>query len=80
MLNEFVGYYNTRRPHQSLNQQNRPVSRTPPETDRMVARRQALGSIINDYYRQPTALALLAEGVFFIELRFRALEYIIPIL
>ena len=50
-------YYNTRRPHQSLDQQS-PVPRAPTETAGMVTRRQVLGGIINDYFRTPTALAL----------------------
>ena len=56
VLIEFVGYYNTRRPHQSLNQQS-PVPHTPTEVTGSVARRQVLGGIINDYYRTPTGLA-----------------------
>ncbi len=59
VLTEFVGYYNTRRPHQSLNQQS-PVPHTPTEVTGSVARRKVLGGIINDYYRTPTELALLS--------------------
>ena len=55
-LNEFVGYYNLRRPHQGLDQQS-PVARTPPEETGPVACRQVLGGIINDYYRTPNNLA-----------------------
>ncbi len=60
VLKQFVGYYNTRRPHQSLNQQS-PVPRMPPVAEGMVARRQVLGGIINDYYRIPTGLALRSD-------------------
>jgi len=57
VLNEFVAYYNTGRPHQALHQQS-PVPRTPTESAGPVAYRQVLGGIINDYYRTPTGLAL----------------------
>jgi transposase InsO family protein len=57
VLNEFVGYYNRARPHQSLDQQS-PVPRTPPETTGVVTCRQVLGGIINDYYRMSTGMAL----------------------
>jgi putative transposase len=57
LLNEFVAYYNTCRPHQGLAQQS-PVSRAPPEAEGVVRRRQIMGGIINDYYREPTGLAL----------------------
>ncbi|MEA3335048.1 MAG: integrase core domain-containing protein [Chloroflexota bacterium] len=55
-LNEFSAYYNTRRPHQGLDQQS-PVARTPPEDTGPVACRQVLGGIIHDYYRAPNNLA-----------------------
>ena len=55
-LNEFVDYYNTTRPHQGLNQQS-PVPRTPSKDTGLVACRQVLGGIINDYYRAPNNLA-----------------------
>ncbi len=55
VLTEFVAYYNTRRPHQSLDQQS-PVTRTPPVTAGPVAYRPVLGGIIKDYYRRPALL------------------------
>ena len=56
VLNEFVDYYNSRRPHQGLDQQT-PVTRTLPSADGPVTRRPVLGGIINDYYRASTQLA-----------------------
>ena len=56
VLTEFVAYYNTRRPHQSLDQQS-PVTRTPPVSAGPVAYRRVLGGIIKDYYRTPALLA-----------------------
>ncbi|MCP4165975.1 MAG: transposase [Chloroflexi bacterium] len=57
VLNEFIRYYNFRRPHQGLAQQS-PVPRTSPEAEGVVRRRQILGGIINDYDRAPIGLAL----------------------
>ncbi|MCP4211109.1 MAG: transposase, partial [Halieaceae bacterium] len=57
VLNEFIRYYNIRRPHQGLAQQS-PVPRTSPEAEGVVRRRQILGGIINDYGRVPIGLAL----------------------
>ncbi len=57
VLNEFTDYYNTRRPHQGIDQQS-PVLRTSPGTEGAVASRQVLGGIINDYYRMPSGLAI----------------------
>ena len=56
VLDEFTNYYNTRRPHQGLDQQS-PVARTPPEDTGPVTYRQVLGGIIHDYYRAPNNLA-----------------------
>ena len=50
VLKEFIGYYNNRRPHQSLDQQS-PIPRAEPVTTGKVERRQILGGVINDYYR-----------------------------
>ncbi len=55
VLTEFVAYYNTRRPHQSLNQQS-PVTRTLPLTAGPVAYRPVLGGIIKDYFRTQALL------------------------
>jgi len=50
VLKEFINFYNSRRPHQSLDQQS-PIPRAEPMTMGKVERRQILGGIINDYYR-----------------------------
>ncbi|MCP4363604.1 MAG: transposase [Chloroflexi bacterium] len=52
VLNEFLDYYNTRRPHQGLDQQS-PIERPEPETKGLIQKRKILGGIINDYYRLP---------------------------
>lgn len=57
VLNEFLAYYNTRRPHQGLEQQS-PIPRPEPETTGKVGRQQILGGIINDYYRLPNKTAV----------------------
>ncbi len=50
VLKEFIDFYNSRRPHQSLNQQS-PIPRAEPVAMGIVQRRQILGGIINDYFR-----------------------------
>ena len=56
-LNEYVDYYNLRRPHQGLKQQS-PVPRPSCKAEGTIIRRKVLGGIINDYQRLPsTALA-----------------------
>ena len=59
VLNTFIDYYNTARPHQGLAQQS-PVARQLTNNIGPVQRREVLGGIIGDYYRPPgnTALAL----------------------
>jgi hypothetical protein len=52
VLTEYVEYYNSRRPHQGLNQQS-PIPSPPPETSGFIHRRRILGGIINDYFRIP---------------------------
>jgi putative transposase len=52
VLNEYINYYNSRRPHQGLEQQS-PIPRPKPETTGKVIRHQVLGDIINDYFRLP---------------------------
>jgi len=56
VLKEFIDYYNSRRPHQSLDQQS-PIPRAEPATIGKVERRQILGGIINDYHRAPATTA-----------------------
>ncbi len=55
VLTQFVAYYHTRRPHQSLDQQS-PVTRTPPLCAGPVAYRPVLGGIIKDYLTTPALL------------------------
>ena len=50
VLTEYVEYYNSRRPHQGLNQQS-PIPSPPPEPSGAIQRRKILGGIINDYFR-----------------------------
>jgi putative transposase len=52
VLTEYVEYYNSRRPHQGLNQQS-PTPSPPPEPSGLIHRRKILGGIINDYFRIP---------------------------
>ena len=52
VLTEFLDYYNTRRPHQGLEQQS-PIERPEPLTEGLIQRRKVLGGIINDYFRMP---------------------------
>ena len=57
VLNEYVDYYNLRRPHQGLKQQS-PVTRPSCQAEGTIIRRRILDGIINDYQRIPlTALA-----------------------
>jgi len=53
VLTEFLNYYNTRRPHQGLEQQS-PIERPEPLTEGLISKRLVLGGIINDYFRLPT--------------------------
>ena len=57
VLKEFIDFYNSRRPHQSLDQQS-PIPRAEPVATGTVQRRQILGGIINDYFRAPDATAV----------------------
>jgi hypothetical protein len=50
VLKEYVGYYETARPHQGLDQQT-PVPRQSLDTSGPIQKRKILGGIINDYYR-----------------------------
>jgi putative transposase len=56
VLNSFIDYYNTARPHQGLAQQL-PIPRHPTCADGSVLRRNVLGGIIGDYYRAPDSTA-----------------------
>ncbi len=57
VLNEYLAYYNARRPHQGLEQQS-PIPRSEPVTTGKVNRRKVLGGIINDYFRSPDKTAV----------------------
>ena len=57
VLKEYQTYYNTRRPHQSLEQQS-PIERPEPETKGLIQKRKILGGIINDYFRLPVQAPL----------------------
>ena len=50
VLNEYVAYYYTARPHQGLDQQT-PIPSPTPIGAGMVCDRKVLGGIIHDYYR-----------------------------
>lgn len=50
VLNEYLAYYNARRPHQGLEQQS-PIPRSVATADGKVEQRKILGGIINDYFR-----------------------------
>jgi len=52
VLKEYVNYYNHHRPHQGINQQF-PISGPMHNRNGPVRRRNILGGIIHDYYRQP---------------------------
>lgn len=56
VLNEYIGYYETARPHQGLDQQLL-LPRQPPATTGAIQRQEWLGGIINDYYRDQTHTA-----------------------
>ena len=57
VLIEFIDYYNSHRPHQSLDQQS-PIPRVETTITDKVERRQILGGIINDYFRSPDTTAV----------------------
>jgi hypothetical protein len=57
VLIEFIDHYNSRRPHQSLDQQS-PIPRAELVATGKVERRQILGGIINDYFRAPDTTAV----------------------
>jgi putative transposase len=51
VLHEYAEYYNTRRPHQGL-EQNSPVGMFPVSQQGTVRYRKVLGGVIRDYYRE----------------------------
>jgi len=52
VLKTYIGYYESARPHQGLNQQM-PLGQQSTTYSGPVQKRQILGGIINDYYRSP---------------------------
>jgi putative transposase len=50
-LTEYVAYYNQARPHQGL-EQRFPVAHPPSVRDGPVHRRDRLGGLLHDYYRE----------------------------
>jgi len=54
VLNEYLAYYNERRPHQGLEQQS-PIPRSSCQPEGSIICRKVLGGIINDYQRLPTS-------------------------
>ena len=58
VLNTYIDYYNTARPHQGLAQQS-PITREPACAVGSVQRREVLGGIIGDYHRAPDNTALV---------------------
>ncbi len=51
VLNEYVAYYNARRPHQGI-EQDSPLGLAPVATDGLIRYRNVLGGIIRDYDRE----------------------------
>jgi putative transposase len=58
VLNTFIDYYNTARPHQGLGQQS-PIPRRLTCDGGSIQRRDVLGGIIGDYYRAPNDTAVV---------------------
>jgi hypothetical protein len=58
VLNRFIDYYNTARPHQGLAQQA-PIPRRLTCDGGSIQRRDVLGGIIGDYYCAPNNTALV---------------------
>jgi putative transposase len=58
VLNTFINYYNTARPHQGLGQQS-PTPRRHTCNTGSIQRRDVLGGIIGDYYRAADDTALV---------------------
>jgi putative transposase len=53
VLREYGEYYNHARPHQGIGQ-HFPVSGPEPSTNGLIRKRDILGGVIHDYYRQPS--------------------------
>jgi putative transposase len=53
VLDSYISYYETSRPHQGLDQQT-PIPREPVPYSGQVRKREVLGGIINDYYCAPS--------------------------
>jgi transposase InsO family protein len=51
VLREYVAHYNEARPHQGLDQ-GCPIPLTPSPTDGTVRRRDRLGGLLHEYYRE----------------------------
>ena len=51
MLIEYITFYNQARPHQGLEQQT-PIPRAQPSQDGLIQRREVLGGLLHDYFRQ----------------------------
>ncbi len=51
VLREYVSYYNEARPHQGI-QQDTPIPRLPCANEGAIRRREVLGGLIHDYYRE----------------------------
>jgi putative transposase len=51
VLNEYIEYYNDRRPHQGLDQDS-PSGIEPTSPEGAIEYRNVLGGIIRDYYRE----------------------------
>lgn len=51
VLQEYMDYFNARRPHQGL-KQNCPLGLAPATLDGPIRHRNVLGGIIHDYYRE----------------------------
>ena len=62
ILQTYINYYNSRRPHQSLAQQS-PIPYPETKNTGTVKRRQLLGGIINDYYRAPNPTSLTPQSI-----------------
>ena len=61
ILQIYINYYNSRRPHQSLAQQS-PIPYPGTKNTGTVNRRQLLGGILNDYYRAPNPTSLTPQS------------------
>jgi hypothetical protein len=51
VLIDYITFYNEARPHQGLEQQA-PIPRAPSSQGGLIQRREVLGGLLHDYYRQ----------------------------